>query len=80
MNIKTHYYQPLWTLVGGGMNSLEQSAKPMEKVLPKRARWIKDRAVRFHPEENRLITASGQEITYEYLVLALGLQLDYAKV
>ncbi len=70
----------MWTLVGGGMKSLEQSAQPMEKVLPKKARWIKDRAVQFNPEENRLITASGQEITYEYLVLALGLQLDYAKV
>ena len=70
----------MWTLVGGGMKSLDQSAQPMEKVLPKKAHWIKDRAVQFNPEENRLITASGQEITYEYLVLALGLQLDYAKV
>ena len=70
----------MWTLVGGGMKELSQSGRPMSQVLPKRARWIKDRATQFHPEENRLITASGEEIHYEYLVLALGLQLDYHKV
>lgn len=70
----------MWTLVGGGMKNLDQSAHPMSQVLPKKARWIKDRAVQFHPEQNSLVTGSGEEISYEYLVLALGLQLDYAKV
>ena len=27
-----HYYQPMWTLVGGGMKTLENSGKPMNKV------------------------------------------------
>ncbi len=70
----------MWTLVGGGMKNLDQSGHPMSQVLPKRAHWIKEKAVRFNPEENKLTTASGEEINYEYLVLALGLQLDYAKV
>lgn len=70
----------MWTLVGGGMKELNQSGRPMSEVLPKKARWIKDRVVTFRPEENRLVTASGDEVSYEYLVLALGLQLDYHKV
>lgn len=70
----------MWTLVGGGMKQLHQSGRPMSEVLPKKAKWIKDRASQFFPEENRLVTASGDEITYEYLVLAMGLQLDYDKV
>ena len=52
----------------------------MSQVLPKKARWIKERATTFFPEENRLVTASGEEINYEYLVIAMGLQLDYNKV
>lgn len=61
------------------MKQLEQSGKPMSEVLPKKARWIKDRANKFYPEENRIVTASGEEIKYEYLVVAMGLQLDYDK-
>lgn len=52
----------------------------MGDVLPKKAKWIKDKAAQFFPEENRLITASGEEISYDYLVLAMGLNLDYDKV
>ena len=25
----THYYQPMWTLVGGGLKTLDQSARPV---------------------------------------------------
>lgn len=70
----------MWTLVGGGMKQLEQSGRPMGEVLPNKAKWIKERAVSFFPEENRLVTASGDDIHYDYLVLAMGLQLDFAKV
>lgn len=70
----------MWTLVGGGMKTVEESGRPMSEVLPKKARWIKDKASKFFPEENRIVTASGEEIKYEYLVLAMGLQLDYDKV
>ena len=52
----------------------------MSQVLPKNARWIKERAIQFFPEENRLVTESGEDINYEYLVIAMGLQLDYNKV
>merc|ERR1719347_1373851 len=38
----THFYQPMWTLVGGGLKSLDQSAKHMKDVLPKKAIWIQD--------------------------------------
>ncbi|XP_057375994.1 sulfide:quinone oxidoreductase, mitochondrial-like [Daphnia carinata] len=75
-----HFYQPMWTMVGGGMKKLEQSGRPMGEVLPKNARWIKERASQFFPEENRLVTASGEEINYDYLVIAMGLQLDYNKI
>lgn len=78
--MQTHYYQAMWTLVGGGIKKLQDSGKPMAEVLPKKAKWIKDRAAQFFPEENRLVTASGEEISYDFLVLAMGLQLDYNKV
>lgn len=70
----------MWTLVGGGMKQLEESGRPMSQVLPSKARWIKDRVAAFHPGRNQLVTASGEEIDYEYLVVATGLTLRYDKV
>ncbi|XP_066951980.1 sulfide:quinone oxidoreductase, mitochondrial-like isoform X2 [Macrobrachium rosenbergii] len=75
-----HYYQPMWTLVGGGMKTLEDSGKPMSEVLPKKADWIKQKVVGFDPHNNRVMTDDGQEINYEYLVVALGIQLNYNQV
>ncbi|XP_069946797.1 sulfide:quinone oxidoreductase, mitochondrial isoform X2 [Cherax quadricarinatus] len=75
-----HYYQPMWTLVGGGMKKLEDSGKPMSKVLPKKADWIKQCVVSFDPKNNKVMTDDGQEVSYEYLVIALGLQLNYNQI
>ncbi|XP_023329172.1 sulfide:quinone oxidoreductase, mitochondrial [Eurytemora carolleeae] len=70
-----HYYQPMWTLVGGGLKTLEQSGKSMESVLPSSATWIKEKVTGFQPEENYVTTESGDKISYDFLVVAAGLQL-----
>ncbi|CAL4164288.1 unnamed protein product, partial [Meganyctiphanes norvegica] len=72
-----HYYQPMWTLVGGGMKTLEASGRPMADVLPKKADWIKQKVTDFDPQNNKVTTEDGQDIHYEYLVVALGIQLNY---
>ncbi|RXG54421.1 Sulfide:quinone oxidoreductase, mitochondrial [Armadillidium vulgare] len=75
-----HYYQPLFTLVGGGMKKLEESFRPMKEVLPKDADWIKESVVSFKPEENKVLTDNGKEISYDFLLIAMGFQLNYNKV
>jgi len=32
---QTHYYQPLWTLVGGGQVTLENTGKSVTSMMPK---------------------------------------------
>ena len=34
----THYYSPLWTLVGGGCSAVAKSARPQSDVIPPRGR------------------------------------------
>jgi len=75
-----HYYQPGWTLVGGGIKSVDFTTKPMKDVLPKNADWIKSKVVSFDPDNSRLSTDEGDEISYEYLVIAMGMQLRYEDV
>ncbi|XP_050714972.1 sulfide:quinone oxidoreductase, mitochondrial-like [Eriocheir sinensis] len=75
-----HYYQPMWTMVGGGMKNFKDSGRPMSQVLPKKADWIKQRVVGFDPHNNKVMTEDGQEVNYEFLVVALGLQLNYNQI
>ena len=70
-----HFYQPMWTLVGGGVKDLAQTRRPMESLLPGSARWLKDSVSRFEPDKNCLHTAAGDIITYDWLVVATGLVL-----
>ncbi len=77
---ETHYYQPYWTFVGGGVVSKEQSTRPMAAVIPKGAHWIKARVERFEPENQTVTTQDGQVIGYDYLVVAPGLKIDWDKI
>lgn len=79
-NFQKHYYQPMFTLVGGGMKSLSQTYKPMSQVLPKNIEWIQEKASNFDPNNNTVTTSSGKEIKYDMLLIAMGLQLNYNKV
>ena len=45
-----HYYQPLWTLVGGGVYDREESEWDEASVMPEGVRWIKDAVTEFLPE------------------------------
>ena len=78
--MEVHYYQPLWTLVGGGVSSLQETVRPMASVIPDGVLWKKDKVVGFKPDENIVILGSGQEINYELLLVAPGLQLDWNKI
>ena len=76
----THYYQPLWTLVGGGVVPKEITGRPMKSVMPKRVHWIKDAVAEFEPDKNTIRTREGKVITYDWLVIAAGLQINWDKI
>ncbi|MDJ0648093.1 MAG: FAD/NAD(P)-binding oxidoreductase [Xenococcaceae cyanobacterium MO_188.B19] len=72
-----HYYQPAWTLVGGGAYEAEATVKNEREVIPESVTWIKDYCDRFEPENNKVITKKQTQITYEYLIVCPGIQLDW---
>jgi sulfide:quinone oxidoreductase len=75
-----HYYQPLWTLVGGGLAPAAESVRPEASVMPKGADWVKDRAVAVDPVSRRVELASGEEVSYDFLVVCPGLALDWDRL
>lgn len=76
----THYYQPLWTLVGGGCAPVESSAKPQASVMPKGVTWIWQAAVAADPDAKEITLDDGSTVTYDYLVMCPGIQLDWSKI
>lgn len=75
-----HYYQPLWTLVGGGAAEVEDSVRDQQSLIPEGVRWLKESVQTFVPEENKLWTKEGTEIQYDYLVVATGVQIYWDKI
>ncbi len=67
----------MFTLVGAGAKTLEASSRPMASLMPPDARWVRSSVTEFHPAENYVVTADGQKVGYNYLVVALGLDIKY---
>ena len=59
---ETHYYQPLWTLVGGGVVPKEKSARPQADVIPRGATWVRSAVTQFVPGANQVLTDEGERI------------------
>ncbi|WP_255538780.1 FAD/NAD(P)-binding oxidoreductase [Polynucleobacter sp. Latsch14-2] len=72
-----HYYQPSWTLVGGGAFNVKDSRRNTKDVMPAGITWIKDQIVNFNPEQNEVIISHGEPIKYKYLAVATGLKLNW---
>ncbi|KPI02080.1 Pyridine nucleotide-disulfide oxidoreductase, FAD/NAD(P)-binding domain containing protein [Actinobacteria bacterium OK074] len=72
----THYYQPLWTLVGGGRAPVKESVRPEHSVVPKGVTWIRERVEDIDPE-GTVTTDRGSTIGYDRLVVCPGIQLDW---
>ncbi|ORU90076.1 MAG: pyridine nucleotide-disulfide oxidoreductase [Cycloclasticus sp. symbiont of Poecilosclerida sp. M] len=72
-----HYYQPAFTLVGGGCYSLAKTRRRMASLIPNGVDWFQQAATNIDAENNSVELANGDKITYDYLVVCPGLVLDW---
>jgi sulfide:quinone oxidoreductase len=75
-----HYYQPLWTLVGGGVVDREETVRDQARVIPPGARWIREAATAIDPDRKTVTLTGGQVLGWDYLVVAPGIQFDWDRV
>jgi sulfide:quinone oxidoreductase len=75
-----HYYQPLWTLVGGGVFPKEESERNEADFIPAGVTWIRDAVATFNPVAHSVTTVGGRVIQYEQLVVAAGIQIDWGAI
>jgi sulfide:quinone oxidoreductase len=77
---ETHYYQPGWTMVGGGIFDRASTARPMASLMPAGSKWVKEAAAAFAPDANEVVLANGDRAGYDILIAAPGIKLDWAGV
>ncbi len=75
-----HYYQPGWTMVGGGIFKAAQTAKTMGSLIPSGVHWIKSAVAAFEPKDNAVVLDGCRVVKYDRLVVCPGLKLDWNKV
>ena len=75
-----HYYQPGWTMVGGGVFDPATTRRSMASVMPSGATWIPTAAATFQPESNQVTLKDGTQLAYKLLIVAPGIRLAWEKI
>ncbi|TIB11134.1 hypothetical protein E3P92_02980 [Wallemia ichthyophaga] len=77
---KEHHYQPGWTLIGSGLGKKEDYVRPENSVIPKDVAHIPTNVQSFTPASNTVTTATGETLTYDFLIVAAGLKINFGGV
>lgn len=72
-----HYYQPGWTLVGGGVFRPEETRRDMASLIPEGVKWIRAAVAAFEPDANAVILEGCRVVKYKKLIVAPGLKLNW---
>lgn len=75
-----HFYQPGFTLIGGGVYGKDDVWKRQEDCMPSGVKWIKDVVTLVHPTQNRVDTARSGSFDYDFMVLAPGVKYDWSRI
>lgn len=77
---ENHYYQPGWTMVGGGVFNVESTKRRTAELIPNGCDWVQFYAKNINPDNNSVTLDDGSTISYKHLVVAVGLKLDWHKI
>lgn len=75
-----HFYQPGWTMVGAGVFDKNETVRTMDAVWPQGIKRIKGAVKSFEPDSQTVTLEDGSAISYDFLVVAAGLKLDWDAV
>ena len=62
--IQDHYYQSMFTLVGGGLRKFNETHRSTSSVIPKDCDWLQDKAKVFDPENRLVVSENGDTVRF----------------
>lgn len=72
-----HLYQPGQVFIAAGLYENEDIKKDNKDFIPDDVRWIKDEVAKFDPDKNKVTTRAGEEVAYDFMVVATGMEYNY---
>ena len=73
-----HWYQPGQTLfLAGSYQQINDVISPIEKYLSSEIIYKQDSIAEFKPDSNKVVTQSGESISYDYLIISTGIELRF---
>ncbi|MCF7698292.1 bifunctional protein tyrosine phosphatase family protein/NAD(P)/FAD-dependent oxidoreductase [Loktanella sp. M215] len=74
---EVHYYQPGWTMVGGGIFDAKDTKRQTGPLIPDGVTWIKAAVADFTPDADAVILGDGRVVGYTRLIVCPGLELNW---
>ena len=74
---EVHLYQPGQVFLAAGLEKHEDLIKPNSDFIDEEVNWIKDEVASFDPDNNKVVTRNGEEVHYDYMVVATGIVYHY---
>ena len=75
-----HYYQAQWTMVGAGLFPKERTQGLTKALIPRKAKWIQESVQSIDPAGKTIQLSNAMTTSYDYLIIAAGLNLDWSKI
>jgi sulfide:quinone oxidoreductase len=69
---ETHYYQPGYLFIPFGIYRPDEVTKPTKRFIPTGVDLITAEIDRVDPEANTVLLMDGEELSYDYLIIASG--------
>jgi len=73
-------YQPGNSLIAAGVYTKDDIMYDTKDFVPSGVKVIKDKAIEFDPENNRVKTLNGDTLEYDFMIVTAGLKLDFGKI
>lgn len=74
---EVHLYQPSQVFVAAGLETIEDMVKDNKEFIADDVNWIKDEVATFNPEKNTVTTRAGEEVAYDFMLVATGMVYHY---
>jgi sulfide:quinone oxidoreductase len=74
---REHWYQPGFTLVANGVYQQSDVIRQTGDYVSSGVEWIPEMVAEIDPDANTVVTSGGKRLKYDFLVVALGLELNW---